>query len=449
MDEREIVYDMLLATLKDGFPTHHVLNQTLQKYQYADKRERAFISRLYRGVLEYQITLDDWIFRFVTAKKKGIRLQMMIILRMGAFQILYMDHVPDAAACNESVKLAKKHGFRHLAGFVNGVLRNIVRFKNEPVLPDPDQEPVRFLSLCYSLPSWLVQMWYDRFGFDGCSMIGRYMLNPSALSVRVRDLKDIETVTGRLQAQKVSVLPGTIMPQALRIEDFDHLGSLDVFLQGKCMVQDEGAMLAAAAAGAAPGMQIIDVCAAPGGKSIYLADMLRGSGSVSARDLTPAKTARIEENIRRCGASCITAMVQDALVLRQEDICTADIVMADLPCSGLGVIGKKPDIKLRMTPDQITALAKLQRDILTVCWQYVKPGGILLYATCTVSEEENEANMRWFEANFPFELTSLDPYIPEHLWGETTKKGWIQILPGQYASDGFFIARFKRSGENE
>lgn len=449
MDEREIVYEMLLATAKDGVPTHHVLNQTLQKYQYADKRERAFISRLYRGVLEYQITLDDWISRFVTAKKNKIRLQMMIILRMGAFQILYMDHVPDAAVCNESVKLAKKHGFRHLAGFVNGVLRNIVRFKNEPVLPDPDQEPVRFLSLKYSLPSWLAQMWYDRYGLDGCSMMGQYMLAPGNLSVRVRDPQDMADAAARMQAQQIRVMPGTIMPQALRIEGFDHLGNLDVFLQGKCMVQDEGAMLAAAASGAAPGMRIIDVCAAPGGKSIHLADMLKGSGSVSARDLTAAKTAKIEENIRRCGASCITAMVQDALVLRREDICTADIVMADLPCSGLGVIGKKPDIKQRMTQDQISLLAKLQRDILSVCWQYVRPGGILIYATCTVSEAENEANMRWFEANYPFELTSLDPYIPEHLRGETTKKGWIQILPGQYASDGFFIARFKRSGENE
>lgn len=445
MDEREIVYNMLLLTLKDGMPTHLVLNQTLQKYQYADKHSRAFISRVYRGVLEYQITLDDWISRFVTAKKNKVKLQLMIILRMGAFQILYMDHVPDAAACNEAVKLAKKHGFRHLSGFVNGVLRNIARFKNEPVLPDADQEPVPFLSLKYSLPLWLAQMWYDRYGFDSCSMMGQYMLNPAALSLRVRDMKDLPSVNADLKNRGIRVLPGTIMPQAIRIEGYDHLGSLDVFMQGKCTVQDEGAMLAAAASGAAPGMRIIDVCAAPGGKSIHLADMLGGSGSVSSRDLTDAKVSRIEENIRRCHTDNVTAMAWDALVLRREDTGTADIVMADLPCSGLGVIGKKPDIKQRMTGEQITELAKLQRDILSVCQQYVKPGGILLYATCTVSEEENEKNMRWFEANFPFALTSLDPYIPEHIRGETTRQGFLQILPGQYDSDGFFIARFKRS----
>ena len=445
MDEREIVYNMLLLTLKDGTPAHLVLNQTLQNYQYADKHSRAFISRLYRGVLEYQITLDDWISRFVTSKKNRIKLQMMIILRIGAFQILFMDHVPDAAACNEAVKLAKKHGFRHLSGFVNGVLRNIARFKNEPVLPDADQEPVRFLSLKYSLPLWLAQMWYDRYGLEGCSMMGQYMLSTGILSLRVRDMKELSSVTADLKGRGIRVLPGTIMPQAIRIEGYDHLGSLEVFRQGKCTVQDEGAMLAAAASGAEPGMRIIDVCAAPGGKSIHLADMLSGSGSVSSRDLTAAKVSRIEENLHRCHADTVTAMVWDALVLRQEDIGTADIVMADLPCSGLGVIGKKPDIKQRMTHDQIMQLAGLQRDILSVCQQYVKPGGILLYATCTVSEEENEKNMRWFEANFPFELTSLDPFIPEHLQGETTRQGYLQILPGQYDSDGFFIARFKRS----
>ncbi len=448
MDEREIVYDMLLITLKEGEPSHQVLRRTLQKYQYLDKRQRAFISRLYRGVLEYQIILDDWIGRFVTAGKNRIKLPVRIILRMGVYQILEMDHVPDPAACNEAVKLAKKHGFRSLSGFVNGVLRNIVRFKNEPVLPDPDREPVRFLSLKYALPEWLAEMWLEKYDLETCKMMGGYMLASGTLALRVRDPEETLQIRMELEAQGVQVRAGTIMPEALRISGYDVLEEIPAFAGGRCVVQDESAMLAAKATGIMPGMRAIDVCAAPGGKSIHLADMMQGEGHVSARDLTPGKVALISENIQRCGITNVTAQVRDAAVICKEDIGSADVVMADLPCSGLGVIGKKPDIKLHMNREKIADLAQLQREILSVVWQYVRPGGALLFSTCTVSEAENEDNMRWFCDNFPFSPDPLDTLIPPHLQSETTTRGWLQILPGEYDSDGFFIARFKRSEEN-
>ena len=446
MKERDIVYDMLIFTYKEESPSHHVLQQTLQKYGYLDKRQRAFISRLYRGVLEYQITLDDWISRFSNAKK--IKMPVKVILRMGAYQILEMDHVPDSAACNEAVGLAKKHGLKSLSGFVNGVLRNIARSKNEPVLPDPDQEPVRFLSLKYSWPQWLAQMWFERYGLSACEKMGAYMLGSSLLSLRVRDPRRADAVKASLEKEGVQVSPGTIMPEALRISGVDVLTQLSVFSDGQVTMQDESAMLAAAAAGAGRHMHVIDVCAAPGGKSIHLADLMEGTGLVCARDLTPEKAALIQDNLDRCRAENVRVQVADATVLRPEDIETADVVMADLPCSGLGVIGKKPDIKMHMTKEKISALSDLQRKILSVVWRYVKPGGTLVYSTCTVSEAENEENMRWFLENFPFRADSLDPLIPEHLQGETTRQGWLQILPGLYDSDGFFIARFVRSEEN-
>jgi 16S rRNA (cytosine967-C5)-methyltransferase len=208
-------------------------------------------------------------------------------------------------------------------------------------------------------------------------------------------------------------------------------------------------MLAAHAAGVSDGQTIIDVCAAPGGKSIHMADLLNGSGHVSARDLTEMKILKIEENIGRTGLENISAHVQDALELKTEDIGKADIVMADLPCSGLGVIGRKPDIKSGMTPEKIEQLAKLQRQILSVVWQYVKPGGVLIYSTCTVTKAENEDNMHWFEDHFPFRLESMDAFVPEKVRNAQTSKGWIQILPGQFDSDGFFIARFRRNQDSE
>ena len=178
---------------------------------------------------------------------------------------------------------------------------------------------------------------------------------------------------------------------------------------------------------------------------MHMADILKGSGQVSARDLTEAKVLKIQENLKRTGLKNVSAEVRDALVFYPEDAQKADIVMADLPCSGLGVMGRKADIKRSVTPEKITALAALQREILSVVQHYVKPGGVLIYSTCTVSKAENEENMQWFEEHFPFGLESLDAYVPEKVRNEHTKAGWIQILPGQYQSDGFFIARFRRS----
>ena len=180
---------------------------------------------------------------------------------------------------------------------------------------------------------------------------------------------------------------------------------------------------------------------------MHMADLLRESGHVSARDLTEAKVMKIQENLWRTGLQNISAEVKDALVFYPEDERKADVVMADLPCSGLGVMGRKADIKRTVTPEKIRDLADLQRQILSVVQRYVKPGGVLVYSTCTVSKAENEENMQWFADHFPFHLESMDSYIPEKVRNEQSQKGWIQILPGQYRSDGFFIARFRREDD--
>ena len=186
------------------------------------------------------------------------------------------------------------------------------------------------------------------------------------------------------------------------------------------------------------------MCAAPGGKSIQISELLTDGGQVISRDLTDAKIALIEENIQRMGAEHITAECQDALVFRTEDKETADVVMADLPCSGLGVIGRKADIKYRMSREDMKALAKLQREILSVVQAYVKPGGCLIYSTCTVNPEENVENVRWFQKNFSFETESLAELLPEGIYSDTVERGYIQLMPGEYGTDGFFIARFRR-----
>ena len=407
LNTRAIVYDMLMSIEKENTPSHILLSQTLMKYQYLDKRDRAFISRLFRGTLEYEIFLDGVIRQFSSVRLNKIKPPIKIILRMSVYQILKMDHIPDAAACDEAVKLARKRGLKNLSGFVNGVLRNISRNKDNIRYPDADREPAACLSMRYSMPEWLASMWLQEYGFETTAKMGQAMLDDQKTSVRVRNPQNTENVKEALAAEGLQTEPGCILPEALHISGYDYLGNVDAFADGQIVVQDESAMLAAAAAGIAGGETIIDVCAAPGGN--------------------------------------VSAEVKDALEFYPEDEAKADIVMADLPCSGLGVMGRKADIKRSVTPEKIAALAALQREILTVVQRYVKPGGVLIYSTCTVSKAENEENMHWFSEHFPFHLESMDAYVPAVVHSEQTKDGWIQILPGQYQSDGFFIARFRRS----
>lgn len=446
INTRAIVYDMLMCVEKEQTPSHILLSQTLMKYQYLEKRDRAFISRLFRGTLEYEIFLDAVIRQFSSVRLNKLKLPIKVILRMSVYQILKMDHIPDAAACNEAVKLAGKRGFKTLSGFVNGVLRNISRNKDKIVYPDKEKSPAAYLSMYYSIPEWLTKMWIDAYGIQTASQMGQAMLDDQKTTVRARNSQNKAALKKALEAEGLFVEDGNMMPEALHLAGYDYLGDVTAFNEGQMVVQDESAMLAAAAAGITGGEQIIDVCAAPGGKSMHMADLLQGTGHVSARDLTEAKVMKIQENLWRTGIQNISAEVKDALVFYPEDEAKADIVMADLPCSGLGVMGRKADIKRTVTPEKIRDLADLQRQILSVVQRYVKPGGVLIYSTCTVSKAENEENMQWFAAHFPFHLESMDLYIPEKVRNDQTKAGWIQILPGQYQSDGFFIARFRREG---
>ena len=442
INTRAIVYDMLMSVEKENTPSHLLLSQTLMKYQYLDKRDRAFISRLFRGTLEYEIFLDGVIRQFSSVRLNKIKPPIKAILRMSVYQIL---KIPDAAACDEAVKLTRKRGLKNLSGFVNGVLRNISRNKEVIHYPDPEKTPAAYISMRYSVPEWLAKMWIRDYGFEMTAEMGQAMLDDQKTTVRVRDSQNMAAVKEALRSEGLHIEEGCMLPEALHLSGYDYLGNVGPFADGRITAQDESAMLAAVAAGIAGGESIIDVCAAPGGKSMHMADILKGSGQVSARDLTEAKVLKIQENLKRTGLKNVSAEVKDALVFYPEDAQKADIVMADLPCSGLGVMGRKADIKRLVTPEKITALAALQREILSVVQHYVKPGGVLVYSTCTVSKAENEENMQWFEEHFPFSLESLDAYVPEKVRNEHTKAGWIQILPGQYQSDGFFIARFRCS----
>ena len=424
-NSRELILDTLLLIDRDGEYSHIALKQVLDKYQYLDKKERAFITRVVNGTLERMIELDHIIHSFSKVKVNKMKPVIRMILRSGVYQIKYMDAVPDSAVCNESVKLAGKRGFTGLKGFVNGVLRNVSRNLARVEYPSREKDPEGYLSIRYSLPAWLAAQWISEYGLEKAEEIGEGFFAERPLCVRCNTSRiSREELAERLRREGVEVTPDEEVPCALWLQGYDHVAGLPEFREGLFYVQDLSSMRAVLWADPKEGDQVLDVCAAPGGKAIHVAEMLRGTGMVEARDLTDYKIGLLEENIRRAGLANIQAVKWDATLPDPEKEEKMDIVLADLPCSGLGVLGKKPDLRYKMTPEKEEELARLQQKILSVVQAYVKPGGTLVYSTCTIHRAENEENTRWFLENHP----------KFHLRKER------QLLPGADRGDGFYIA---------
>ncbi len=442
---RGVIIDALMQITEDEAYSHIVLRQVLERYQYLDKRDRAFISRITEGTVENLLRLDYIIENFSKVPVYNMKPFIRNLLRMSVYQLVYMDSVPDSAVVNEAVKLAQKRGFYNLKGFVNGVLRTISRKMDEVIWPDPEQEPVRYLSVTYSVPVWIIEKWCDQFGIEVTEKICSSFSGKGELSVRCNLNKASKAeIIQSLISQDITVRQHPYLDFALVLSDFDYVGAIKAFREGWISVQDVSSMLVAEIAAPNWGDVCIDVCAAPGGKSLHLSEKLEGSGYVEARDISDYKVGLMQENIEREGAINIRAVVKDATKSDPDSIGRADIVLCDVPCSGLGVIGKKQDIKYKMTPARQQEIIRLQRKILHVSADYVKPGGVLVYSTCTIGADENQANLQWFLKYFPFRLESIDSYICDELHSRTTKGGYLQLLPGIHETDGFFIARLRR-----
>ncbi|MCD8022212.1 MAG: 16S rRNA (cytosine(967)-C(5))-methyltransferase RsmB [Lachnospiraceae bacterium] len=442
---REICLGVMMEITEEEAYSHVVLRETLEKYQYLDKRDRAFISRVVEGTLEHMIQLDYIIEEFSNVPVYNMKPLIRNLLRMSVYQLKYMDSVPDSAVCNEAVKLAQKKGFYNLKGFVNGVLRNTARRLSQVRYPDPQQEPLHYLSVKYSFPIWMLNKWVAQFGYEATEIMCRDSHMEKGTVVRCNLSKaSKEEIVAELRAQGITVKQHPYLDYALEISDYNYMGAVSAFRKGWIQVQDISSMLVAEIAAPNWGDYCIDVCAAPGGKSLHIADKLMGSGYVEARDISDHKVQLMQENIERSEAINIRAMRMDATVLDEESRGKADIVLADVPCSGLGVIRKKQDIKYKMSEKQQQDIIRLQRQILNTVQEYVRPGGTLIYSTCTIGADENQYNIKWFLENYPFRLESIDPYICDELKCRTSAGGYIQLLPGVQLSDGFFIARLRR-----
>lgn len=437
VNERELCLEILMEVNEGNGLIHKVLTQVLDSYAYLEKRQRSFIARVSEGTIEYQLQLDAILNQYSKTKVSKMKPLIRNLLRMSVYQILYMDSVPDSAVCNEAVKLAVKRKFHGLKGFVNGILRTIVREK--------DNITFQSLSERYSMPQWIIDMWIRSYGQEITEKMLQSFLEKKKLTIRCNTSKcTMDELIHSLEKDNVTVEKVFGIEEALRIQGIDMLYSLESFQKGYFQVQDISSMLVACIADPKPGDTVLDVCGAPGGKALHIADKIAETGMVEVRDLTEQKVALIQENIIRSGLSNIHTSVADATVFDSSWEEKADIVIADLPCSGLGVIGKKPDIKYKTTRQQLKDLQIIQRDILQTVYRYVKKNGTLIYSTCTISREENEENVKWFLEHFPFEPVNLQGCRQLTKISETKEKGYIQLLPGIDDADGFFIAKFRR-----
>lgn len=440
---RKLSLDLLMDIMEEGAFCDKCIHNAFDQHEL-DKRDKGFIMRLVEGTVERCVEIDYIINQFSKVKVKKMKPVIRNILRMSVYQIFYMEQVPDSAVCNEAVKLTVKRKLQNLKGFVNGVLRNIVRGKDE--ITYPKNGTLDYLSVKYSMPEWIVKDFADRYGMEDTEkMLQSFLKEKGSLSVRCSTSRYTTSVVRKvLEEQGVQVEEGKLLDNAFIVKGYSNLTGLKAFQEGMFQVQDESSMLVGVVAGIKPDDTVIDVCAAPGGKTLHAADILRGTGHVFSADLTEEKTKLITENCSRLGYKNVTVVENDALVYREEWKEKADVLIADLPCSGLGVIGKKCDIKYKTTKEDIEALADIQRQILKVVSAYVKKGGRLLFSTCTIAAKENEENVAWIEKNLPFHLVSIEENLPDSLKGKTGDKGYLQVLPQMAQTDGFFISCFEK-----
>lgn len=425
---REIVLDTLLEIERNKVFSHQLLKAVLDKYDYLDSQEKRFIKRLTEGCIERKIELDYCIEQYSSVRVNKMKPLIRCLMRMGTYQILYMDSVPDSAACNEAVKLAGKRKFTNLKGFVNGVLRKLAANKENIPMPDEKKDPVGYLTVKYSMPAWIVEMWLKDYGRDATVKILDGLLEIHPVSIRFEDRGNEEKKAQYIavwEAKGAVVKQSPYLEYAYTLEGIDGLTTLEGFEEGDFTVQDVSSMLMMEAAGIKETDICMDICAAPGGKTMLAAARAK---QVLSRDVSENKTERIRENCERMGlGNKVQVEEWDATVTDPERLEYADVLIMDVPCSGLGVMGKKRDIKYNVTPESIESLLQLQKAIVDASWQYVKKGGILMYSTCTIDKKENEEMVQYICETYPFTL-------------EEEK----QILPGFAQADGFYYAKLRR-----
>jgi len=438
---REVAFEVLKKVLTEDAYSNLALDNAVKENNLS-KLDSAFCTALVYGVLERLLTLDYIIRKRSSVPFRKIEEATLIILRMGIYQILYMDKVPDSAAVNESVNLAKKKKLFKSSGFINGMLRSFIRDDNKLILPD-EKDKVKHLSVKYSCPEYLVSLWLDAYKEDVTVSILESLCGRPPLNIHINTLlTDAESLAENLSEEGVEVEISPECRNMLRVKNTGAVDNLKAYTLGEFFVQDTASAICAEVASPKPGEIVFDVCSAPGGKAFAMAINMENKGKVRAFDLHPHKIKLIEAGAKRLGISIIEASVRDAAIddkLSEK----ADVVLCDVPCSGFGILRRKPEIRYKKSEDYMN-LPSLQLQILENSAKLVKDGGRLIYSTCTLNPKENSGVVHRFLSSHPeFSLAPFEETLGLHKIIDKPS-GMITLFPAKGSNDGFFIAAMER-----
>ncbi|MBQ9945833.1 MAG: 16S rRNA (cytosine(967)-C(5))-methyltransferase RsmB [Clostridia bacterium] len=432
-DPRTEAVRLLTKFEKDASYSAIALSEALKNIDFADSRDVSFAVSLVYGVLEHKITLDYNISLYLTSSVKKLKPVVLNCLRIGAYQLLYLDKVPQSAAVNESVRIVKKLGFSFASGLVNAVLRKIA--SSGLILPD-DSNQEEYLSVRFSVDLSIARMLIRDYGFEKAQNILDVFSGRRPIYIRHNTLRCTgEQLKASLEADGVS-FKETELEGCISISDTGDISRLSAYKNGYFHVQDMASQICCKLLGAKGGERIIDCCAAPGGKSFTVAQYMENCGSLISCDMYEHKISLINSGAKRLGITVIDAVCSDAVRLNTL-YSEADRVLCDVPCSGIGVMGRKPEIRYKNEAD-FSSLPEIQKNILYSCSEMVRKGGVLIYSTCTLNKKENEEICEGFLRDHP------DFYISDDADYKSLTDRFITFLPDKNGSDGFFIAKFIR-----
>ena len=437
---RELALQTLTDILIDGAYSNHALSEQIEKNELT-VQDKNFMTELVYGTLQHEQLLNFYVTPFFNGKVKA---WVRILIQMTLYQMLFLDSVPEHAAISEAVKIAKKRGGQFNGKLVNAILREMTRTP----LPSLDtiKDEAERLAVETSHPLWLIKLWSKQFGWEKTIQMARANNERVNVTIRVNGVRGTrEELKQKLESEGITCEYGNLSQDALVILKGNVIKTKD-FEQGWFYVQDESSMLVARALKPKHHSKVLDTCSAPGGKTTHVAELMRQTGTVYAHDVYEHKIKLIEDNVKRLGLTNVVATLQDATTLNERyESDSFDAVLVDAPCSGLGILRRHPEVKITKQPSDLDEIMMIQKKILNTVAPEVKVGGTLVYSTCTVNRKENDKMVGQFLAQHPeYELdATLVNRLPEVLH-EQTKKGMVQLFPGDYQTDGFFIACLKR-----
>lgn len=435
---RDASLSILMEINQNQAYSNLLLNRTIKKYAI-DPKDRGLLTELTYGTLQHRLTLDYYLEPFVKGKLDP---WVRELLRLSIYQIVYLTKIPPHAVVHEAVEIAKRRGHKGISSTVNGILRSVLRKGVRPIEDIADD--IERMSIETSHPIWLIERWVRQFGKEEALAMAHENNHPARMTARVNSLKTtVDQAISKLANEGIDASKGEVIPGSIQVSG-GSLANTKAFEEGLLTIQDESSMLPVMALDVKPGMKVLDMCAAPGGKTTFIAEKMNDEGEIYAHDLHEHKLALIESNAERLGIQSIRTKSGDSRELESVyGSASFDRILVDAPCSGLGVIRRKPEIKYNKTAHDVKSLTEIQEQLLDTAYRLIKDDGIIVYSTCTIEHDENEGMVRRFLEKHPdMAMSPLADLIDND--SLAIKDDMLQVLPQHYGSDGFFVAAFRK-----